>query len=308
MKISSLIKIIRTVRYYKPEQLYWFAHYRARKFLPVFLWFNRTALPELKTDIKNLKRYVKYAQAWASVEDNLASQAKSILSGIWVYSGETIPLDLLSGKKGAHLKPLAMYGLHSFEFLWQICLAQLQTPNNQYSIFAKESILRWIKNFPTGTSIAWDPYPTSYRIRYWILAMYLWKWDDKEILNSLAIQTKYLSKSIEYHLKANHLIQNLCGLIISSSTLFPADLSNFLQQLEKEFDEQILDDGGHYERVPMYHVHVLLDLLGVMAVLEEPPDWLKCYRENGGLSNENYTFGWRYSSFWGFCSWTFATV
>lgn len=275
MNIALFSKVIHTARYHKPEQLYWFVHYRTRRFLPVWFWFHRRKLPELKIDIKSLKRYIKYAQNWASVEEDLTPKVKNILSGIWEYAGEKIPLDLLSKKKRITLSPLAMYGLHSFEFLWQICLAQLQYPNSQYSIFAKECILQWIKNYPPGTSLAWDPYPTSYRIRYWILAMHLWKRDDEEILNSLAIQTKYLSKSIEYHLKANHLIQNLCGLIVSSITLFPSELPYLLQQLEEELKEQILDDGGHYERVPMYHVHVLLDLLGVLAVLEEPPDRLK---------------------------------
>lgn len=275
MDITYLIKIIYTIRYYKPEQLYWFIYYRARKLLPVGLWLHQRSLPEFKMDIETLRRYVNYAQVWASVEDEPGSKIKKILSGTWEYAGEEIPLDLLSGQKRYPLSPLAMYGLHSFEFLWQVCLASLLYPDNSYSVFAKQCIMQWIKKYPPGTSIAWDPYPTSYRIRYWILAMYLWKWNDKEILNSLAIQTKYLAKSIEYHLKANHLIQNLCGLIISSAALFPENLPNYLSQLEKELQEQILDDGGHYERVPMYHLHVLLDLLNVLAILEKPPELLK---------------------------------
>ncbi len=270
-----ITKVLRTIRYYQREQLFWYVYYRLRRLIPTRLWFQRASLPELKIDKKHLSRYVKYAQNWADVEDSLASEAKSILEGNWKYAGETVPIKILLERDDKTLSPLAMYGFHSFEFLWTLCLAQLQKPEREYATFAENIVKQWIKRYPVGTSVAWDPYPTSYRIRYWILAMQLWQWKDDEILNSLAIQTKYLSRSLEYHLKANHLIQNLCGLIISSATLFPSELSGFLLLLEKELEEQILEDGGHYERVPMYHLHVFLDLLAVMGVLKEPPEFLK---------------------------------
>jgi len=275
VNISSLIKIIHTIRFLKPKQLYWFAFYRTRKILPVCLWLRRRNLPDLQIDKKQLTKYAKYAQTWASVDENLASKARDILAGRWEYAGEQISLSTLSVEMNKNTSPLAMYGLHSFEFLWLLCLAHIQNSDNRYSVFAKECILQWIKKYPLGTAIAWDPYPTSYRIRYWILAMHLWQWNDEEILNSLAVQTKYLSKSLEYHLEANHLIQNLCGLIVSSATLFPSELTGLLQQLETELQEQILEDGGHYERSPMYHLHVFLDLLTVLAILREPPEFLK---------------------------------
>jgi len=275
VNISSLIKIIHTIRYLQAKQLYGFAFYRARKILPVCLWFQKRHLPDLQIDKKQLTKYAKYAQNWASIEGNLTSKARGIVTGTWEYAGEKIPLDILFEEKSKNLSPLAMYGLHSFEFLWILSLAHIQYPDNRYSVFAKECVQQWIKKYPPGAAIAWDPYPISYRIRYWILALHLWQWNDKEILNSLAVQTKYLSKSLEYHLKANHLIQNLCGLIVSSATLYPSELPDLLRKLEIELQEQILDDGGHYERSPMYHIHVFLDLLMVLAILREPPEFLK---------------------------------
>jgi len=271
---SVLLKILHTIRYYKPEQLYWYTYYRIRKLLPVRFWFREKPLPKLEINKEPLNNYGQYARSWASVENNLETQAKDILKGIWTYAGEAIPLILLLENKHKNLSPLALYGFHTFEFLWKLCLAHLQSPDKKYADFAKNFMKQWIKEYLPGTSVAWDPYPTSYRIRYWILAMHIWQWNDKEILTSLAVQTKYLSQSLEYHLKGNHLIQNLCGLIISSATLFPIHLPEFLQQLEKELNEQILDDGGHYEQVPMYHLHVFLDLITVLAILKNPPEFL----------------------------------
>ncbi len=274
MKISPLTKVIRTVWYYKPEQLGWYVYYRLRKHLPISLWLGEGRLPQLKTDTERLNAYLKYAQNWATVQEDLTSRANAILAGCIEYAGEQAKLEDLFQKKMTNLSPLARYGLHSFDFLWDLCLAYLQHPDSRYSDFAKNCVREWIQKHPTGMAVSWEPYPTSYRIRYWILAMHLWQWDDKEILDSLTVQTKWLYKSIEYHLRANHVIQNLCGLIISSALLFPEYLPELLKKLEKELNEQILDDGGHYERCPMYHLHVLLDLLPVVAILDQVPEFL----------------------------------
>ncbi|MGC9053877.1 MAG: heparinase II/III domain-containing protein, partial [Candidatus Hydrogenedens sp.] len=56
---------------------------------------------------------------------------------------------------------------------------------------------------------------------------------------------------------------------------FPSELPDLLQKLEIELREQILEDGGHYERSPMYHLHVFLDLLAVLAILKNTPEFLK---------------------------------
>ncbi len=202
------------------------------------------------------------------------------------------------------LSPLARYGLYSFDFLWDLCLSYLQHPDSRYSDLRKVVSMNGFKKI-NGPPVSWEPYPTSYRIRYWILAMHLWQWDDKEILDSLTVQTKWLYKSIEYHLRANHVIQNLCGLIISSALLFPEYLPELLKKLEKELNEQILDDGGHYERCPMYHLHVLLDLLPVIAILEQVPEFLIAavkkmvhFLKHLTRTDGDYTFVWR------LCAWT----
>lgn len=274
MKISSLIKIVRTVWYYKPEQLGWYVYYRLRKHLPVRLWFGEGSLPQLRINTECLSSYLKYARDWALVQGNLTPRAETILAGSIEYAGEQIKLEYLFQNEMTKLSPLARYGLHSFDFLWDLCLSYLQHPDSRYSDFAKSCIYEWIQKNPTGTPVSWEPYPTSYRIRNWILAIHLWQWDDKEILDSLVVQTKWLYKSIEYHLRANHVIQNLCGLIISSALLIPDYQPKLLKKLEKELNEQILDDGGHYERCPMYHLHVLLDLLPVVAFFEQVPEFL----------------------------------
>jgi len=59
-------------------------------------------------------------------------------------------------------------------------------------------------------------------------------------------------------------------------------LSNLLK-VRRELEEQILPDGGHFERSPMYHAMVLEDLL----------DLLQLPRVYPGLFKEEDVTAWR---------------
>ena len=134
-------------------------------------------------------------------------------------------------------------------------------------------ILSWITNNKIGEGVGWDPYPTSLRIVNWI------KWSlsgnqlTHELMLSLHLQMQWLMQRIEYHLLANHLFTNgkalvFAGLFFEGST---ADLcfEKGLQIVETELDEQILGDGGHFERSPMYHSIILEDILDLLNLLGE---------------------------------------
>jgi hypothetical protein len=70
-------------------------------------------------------------------------------------------------------------------------------------------------------------------------------------------------------LGGNHLLKNLKALVIGS--LFfeqTGALRKWEKLLWEQFGEQVLEDGGHYERAPMYHAQALADLLECYALLE----------------------------------------
>jgi uncharacterized heparinase superfamily protein len=79
-----------------------------------------------------------------------------------------------------------------------------------------------------------------------------------------------LENCIEYHLLGNHLFKNAKALIFAG--LFfcgrNADkwLANGLKILKNEMNEQVLSDGGHFERSPMYHSMILEDCLDLLNV------------------------------------------
>ena len=69
---------------------------------------------------------------------------------------------------------------------------------------------------------------------------------------------------------ANHLIANAKALIFSGVFFSCKEATKFSRQgekiLKKQIKEQILDDGGHFERSPMYHSIILEDLMDIIEL------------------------------------------
>ena len=116
--------------------------------------------------------------------------------------------------------------------------------------------------------------PVSERLLNWSLIS-VFRLYDVDICAAYLRQVYWLEKWIEYDLGANHLFKNSCAL--ATAACLSGDkvrLSRRLKSLERHTKEQILPDGGHFERSPMYHAHVLWDCLLVYAALEEKPPFL----------------------------------
>ena len=127
----------------------------------------------------------------------------------------------------------------------------------------------WIRSNPCSSSLSWHPYVVSRRIVNWIKFDSSTKSLNADALGSLYIQAVFLIKNIEYGIQANHLLANGKALIFAGIS-FPGCHNFFhtgVKILERQIEEQILNDGGHFERSPMYHSIVLEDLLDVYSIL-----------------------------------------
>ncbi len=162
----------------------------------------------------------------------------------------------------ADMPKLWRYNLHYFDYL--------QDDGRTLESRAK-LVSNWIANNPMGAEDAWEPYTVSLRVVNWI------KWFlrdntktvlEKEWLQSLYIQAAWLEKNIEYHLLANHYLKNAKALVFAGAFFDGVDADRWLRKglkiLHRELLEQILPDGGHCERSPMYHCLVVEDLLDVL--------------------------------------------
>lgn len=156
---------------------------------------------------------------------------------------------------------LWLYNLHYFDDL-------NAERADERAAWHRALVQRWIYENPPGTGNGWEPYPLSLRIVNWI------KWSlsgaalSHEALHSLAIQTRYLASRLEYHLLGNHLFANAKALVFGGLFFegFEAQKwrSTGLKILAAQLPEQILPDGGHFERSPMYHNIILEDVLDLL--------------------------------------------
>ncbi|CAN5371110.1 N/A [soil metagenome] len=129
-------------------------------------------------------------------------------------------------------------------------------------------ITRWIRENPPGTGVGWDPYPTSRRIVNWIKWALAGNALEFEHLHSMAVQARWLATRVEYHIGGNHLIANAKALLFAGLYFDGSEADDWretgLRLLQRELAVQLLADGGHYERSPMYHAVVLEDLLDLI--------------------------------------------
>lgn len=140
----------------------------------------------------------------------------------------------------------------------------------------RQLLARWVRENPPGTGTGWEPYPTSLRMANWI------KWAaagnalPSECVHSLAVQARWLGRRIESHLLGNHLLSNAKALVLAGLFFSGPEADGWLERgmnlLDRELDEQIMKDGGHFERSPMYHALLLEDLLDVLNVAAVFPD------------------------------------
>jgi uncharacterized heparinase superfamily protein len=134
----------------------------------------------------------------------------------------------------------------------------------------RDIIERWIAENSPPHGHGWEAYPTALRIVNWI------KWASKgnelsvQMRDSLAIQSNWLSKRLEWHLMGNHLFVNAKALIYSGLFFDGKDAERWLAVgvniLNRQLDEQVLKDGGHFELSTMYHCLILEDILDLINI------------------------------------------
>jgi hypothetical protein len=142
---------------------------------------------------------------------------------------------------------------------------------------AARALTAWIDGNPPRRGDAWHPYPLSTRVGNWIAALSIAPELARDpVVESMRRQLAYLECNVEEDVLGNHLIRNARALLLGAAALEDAQLRQVgLDLLRREVPEQVLPDGGHYERSPVYHLVVLRDLLEVRAAalvdgLDEP--------------------------------------
>ena len=246
--MGDLLKLVNTVKFLKPIQIW----YR-------FYYFSRHRWRKLQK--------FHYPTALASQSAFLRLQPS--LSSYQSYSGETFTfLNLSHTFEGAidwncseHGK-LWAYNLTYFDFLQQEGLG-------------KEEGLILIHHFMdriASMKDALEPFPISLRGINWIKFLICHNIKEQSIDDCLYAQYAILLDNLEYHLLGNHLLENGFGLLFGAYYFQDEKLYEKAKGiLESELEEQILDDGAHFELSPMYHQIMLFRVLDCINLAQNNP-------------------------------------
>jgi uncharacterized heparinase superfamily protein len=181
------------------------------------------------------------------------NQDVRIEPGGWHHSGESA---------------LWRYNLHYFDDL------NAEAAGSR-TLWHRAAVDDWISSVRPGDSPGWDPYPTSLRIVNWVKWLQSSSVSISNWTRSLAMQATGLEKRLEFHLGGNHLFSNAKALVFAGAFFEGNRAMRWMQTglsiLEREIRRQILSDGGHYERTPMYHALALEDILDLINILRRYP-------------------------------------
>lgn len=177
------------------------------------------------------------------------------------FLNQTTHLVEAKGWNEPSLERLYVYNLHYFD---DLNAAQASERVDWHNALVE----RWITENPPGQGTGWEPYPLSLRIVNWV------KWSlaghnlTSAAVHSLAVQARFLARRLEHHLLGNHLFANAKALVFAGSFFDGDEAEEWrllgMHILIREIAEQILADGGHFERSTMYHALALEDMLDLI--------------------------------------------
>lgn len=132
----------------------------------------------------------------------------------------------------------------------------------------------WANERP-GRGVAWHPYPLARRLHSLLrirasLEVDTGDWSALSALIDRHTQaaTWHLAVRLEHQLGGNHLIRELCSLVLGARVHGLERLGTWAEgRLVSELEAQFASDGGHEERSPSYHLELLTCLTELRLLL-----------------------------------------
>jgi uncharacterized heparinase superfamily protein len=210
--------------------------------------------------------------------NNLKNKYQDISNNKFSFLNQTHQFEKEINWKRDKFDDLWFFNLHYFDYLIDLSLYYLIQKDKNIYQQSKNIILSWINhNDPADKS--WHPYVISLRVVNWIKYYLILKKEieedkkfKKKFLESIYLQLTVLYNNLEYHLGGNHLLENGKTLIFAGIFFKNQQSSKWFSKgmeiIKDSLNQQILSDGGNYERSPMYHSIVLKDYLEIIHLLK----------------------------------------
>ena len=239
-----MFKLFNTVKYLKEIQLRYRVYYIIRK----KIYKENACMKNLDFQVPNKLKFIDSIQSYQSLSNShfsfLNIEHKFGENIDWNYDGY--------GK-------LWTYNLTYFDFLHQNDLSK------EKGVFLLQDFIEIFANLKD----ALEPFPISLRAMNWIKYIVKHNINNESINKSLHCQYRILMKNIEYHLLGNHLLENGFSLLFGAYYFEDARLYKKAKQLLiNELNEQVLEDGAHFELSPMYHQIMLFRVLDCINLIE----------------------------------------
>lgn len=205
----------------------------------------------------------------ASTQAESRRIADMVLSRRFRFVGEERELPIIDWTAD-YVHPLWTYHLHYFDYAVDLARVWRHTGEPRFGDRLAELWTTWLDAAARGDARI-EPYPTSVRCMntlrcLWLVENRLSPELAERLRGAVDVQLRWLAGHLERHLRANHLQKNLAALTWGGLAFSDApDRDARRAELWWELGEQVLPDGGHFERSPMYHAEALDDLLRTVA-------------------------------------------
>jgi uncharacterized heparinase superfamily protein len=173
--------------------------------------------------------------------------------------------------------------LHEFDYAIDLARAARDSGDAAYRDRLASLITSWSAVSPIGqpdyARDVWNARAVANRIVNWAIAGSILQLQTSDPLHTqlqeqVAVHTLFLRDNLEFDLRCNHLLRDYVGLLFANALMGGAPEA--LEGLRAEVDEQVLADGCHIERSPLYHAVVLQDLIESRELLAaQAPSWLR---------------------------------
>ena len=242
--MNKYIRLFNTVKFLKSKQIYYRLFYLFRNRYRKKVGFKYSTFSNVKTNNLVLDNSIfSYNSYLGNNEFSFLNLNKTFDKIDWNYSEY--------GK-------LWTYNLTYFDFL------------NQENISQKQSF-ELINSFINEDNLkdAKEPFPISLRGMNWIKYFVFNNIKNQKFNDYLFSDYEILMDNLEYHLLGNHLLENGYSLLFAAYYFENEKFYNKSKEiLISELEEQILDDGAHFELSPMYHQIMLYRLLDCINLVK----------------------------------------
>jgi len=264
---------LHTARHLRFSQLFWRLWYRTRRALHLYRMPRNLPLQDF--DRTCLRRLREFLQACGGRGIHSGTDMDALRDQAFCFLNRPAENTCRIPWRDTAYPKLWRYQLNGFVFAREFSVNAVTENYLGDRDRARNWMLDWIRENPPGNDASWDAGPVSDRLLNWTLLIAALDIQDEEIRDSYFRQARWLKGWIEYDLRANHLLKNACALTLAAEVLGNESLKKqALRLLQYQVEEQILSDGAHFERSPMYHAQALWDLLVVHAALDETPVFL----------------------------------